>query len=1218
MGAREVDGFGRVTKQTVGGRVATATYNPSSGSLTAPLQVRTPYSTLVQFQYEAALGGRISTKSLIDGNEATDTAKFSYSKTTDHTQIGRLLTASSTVDGLTNTITNTYDVAGRLLTESFEDKSKASHTYTVAGKAWSYTDITGETLAVMESDTYGRPKTVGDAHVQLDLSYDALGRKYSWTTTDRILGNTLTTSLTWDGVDREYIRQTDSSAADQTMLVQLDYFENNQVKTRTLKRKPDSLQKVTPAFSSDKKAIPEISDDLTIIDPYTSTVDSEKGTPNVDFVDTFRNGDTITLIPSVEGIETNAEQSLDSDPVKAIILNAGDDGAPEAQANGVDYVTDTQVKAVRDYAFSATQPIALSPGHSDIEIAWANGTDRRSAYASLLPDSQTVTFTLPSDKSAKFVQTDGVIVCDQSTATAVNENGVTPDVHFVNDGSDWETVTLTASVDSNITASLDFDFLWSATLKAGEDDNPEAAANNADKHSVYATLSPGAAGKLVKLTLGDIERHAYFIPSPEIVKFTSQTVVTVQVNDDGNTPNVYFADGFSPGEPVLVTAYPPVGSNVPTLGFNFSPVMIHLGSGYDDNAKAKANASEYHSVCAIVVEPGQTVTFTLPRDKSATFKNLGTDNVTVVDDFTVTAIVPPCMRTPDVHFVDSLSIGETVTVTATIEDYPPVFMQFTFDPVTLTPGIFTVTRVEEYTYDARNRLVTYMVSNPTGLDLVKDEKGNAIISETFGSTGDPGYDAFNNILKVKTEFAGNRFDITTYTYDATDITQLTGLSHSNPSFGDPLIFQYDEYGCLLRDDETNSFAYDKGINCGYISEVRTASLPDALQTFEYDALGRLNRESGISLFYNGNILVNQKNDNKTARIIYGPSGAIVQVDSNNTVWLTAADLNGSILSADNPGNAVQRYEMTYGPYGQQTTQEGQSPVILGYNGERKSKLLEGYQLGNGYRLYKPSLRRFTSPDSMSPFGKGGINPYAYCEDDPLNNTDPTGHFGLFFLLNYIALDEAAIGAEAGVQAAAVRTAGGSARDAELELSDQFMTRSKVKKGEILFKGTSNRDTRLGVSAGGIDTESHPGEYSGSYFAYNSDISKGYMAKEPDGAIDGDLGYIHKYEVNEDINKINNNKESHGDPEIPQEEKAKSVKKYLKSAEYMSDFDDNGLLTKQLFEKGFAYEGPLHKNEVDRELILGPEHLKKLVYVDSRVFKYYDQGAIIEWKLIKDW
>lgn len=64
---------------------------------------------------------------------------------------------------------------------------------------------------------------------------------------------------------------------------------------------------------------------------------------------------------------------------------------------------------------------------------------------------------------------------------------------------------------------------------------------------------------------------------------------------------------------------------------------------------------------------------------------------------------------------------------------------------------------------------------------------------------------------------------------------------------------------------------------------------------------------------------------------------------------------------------------------------------LGFNGERIDPELGGYHLGNGYRLYSPSLRRFTSPDSLSPFGKGGINPYAYCEGDPINNTDPTGH-----------------------------------------------------------------------------------------------------------------------------------------------------------------------------------------------------------------------------------
>ena len=75
-----------------------------------------------------------------------------------------------------------------------------------------------------------------------------------------------------------------------------------------------------------------------------------------------------------------------------------------------------------------------------------------------------------------------------------------------------------------------------------------------------------------------------------------------------------------------------------------------------------------------------------------------------------------------------------------------------------------------------------------------------------------------------------------------------------------------------------------------------------------------------------------------------------------------------------------------------------SSIPLGFNGEPRDPVTGCYHLGNGYRMYSPSLMRFQAVDTCSPFGKGGINAYAYCLGDPINQSDPSGHFALLSLL----------------------------------------------------------------------------------------------------------------------------------------------------------------------------------------------------------------------------
>lgn len=104
--------------------------------------------------------------------------------------------------------------------------------------------------------------------------------------------------------------------------------------------------------------------------------------------------------------------------------------------------------------------------------------------------------------------------------------------------------------------------------------------------------------------------------------------------------------------------------------------------------------------------------------------------------------------------------------------------------------------------------------------------------------------------------------------------------------------------------------------------------------------------------------------------------------------LLATDSRNTVLAELNVGAANR---LAYTPYG---FQGAQRPVdaTLGFNGQRRETPTGWYHLGHGHRVYNPVLMRFHAPDTLSPFGKGGVNSYAYCQGDPVNFTDPTGQF----------------------------------------------------------------------------------------------------------------------------------------------------------------------------------------------------------------------------------
>lgn len=144
-------------------------------------------------------------------------------------------------------------------------------------------------------------------------------------------------------------------------------------------------------------------------------------------------------------------------------------------------------------------------------------------------------------------------------------------------------------------------------------------------------------------------------------------------------------------------------------------------------------------------------------------------------------------------------------------------------------------------------------------------------------------------------------------------------------------------------------------------------------------------EERVWHFYQNDRVVTECSGKGTRHILWSQGIAMAQLDLAKAVSILQVDHANSVLGmADDV--------MAYTPYGH--FEAGHSATLLAFNGQRFDLIARGYALGNGYRTYSPSLARFCSPDTLSPFSNGGLNAYSYCEGDPVNRIDPSGHFSL--------------------------------------------------------------------------------------------------------------------------------------------------------------------------------------------------------------------------------
>ena len=152
----------------------------------------------------------------------------------------------------------------------------------------------------------------------------------------------------------------------------------------------------------------------------------------------------------------------------------------------------------------------------------------------------------------------------------------------------------------------------------------------------------------------------------------------------------------------------------------------------------------------------------------------------------------------------------------------------------------------------------------------------------------------------------------------------------------------------------------------------------------------MNKPSCSSLFfYQNGKLVTVKQGNQHRAILRNDDMPLAEVQTGDTpaTGLLATDDKGSVLNVQDSAGLEGH---NFSAYGHDPNLPSMR-ITLGFNGEAYVPGAASYLLGLGYRSYSPRLRRFLAADSWSPFGQGGLNAYCYCEGDPVNFIDSSGH-----------------------------------------------------------------------------------------------------------------------------------------------------------------------------------------------------------------------------------
>ncbi|WP_218186518.1 RHS repeat-associated core domain-containing protein [Pseudomonas sp. NBRC 111124] len=288
--------------------------------------------------------------------------------------------------------------------------------------------------------------------------------------------------------------------------------------------------------------------------------------------------------------------------------------------------------------------------------------------------------------------------------------------------------------------------------------------------------------------------------------------------------------------------------------------------------------------------------------------------------------------------------------------------------------------LETFSYDELDRLIGYVCESETG-DYPRNAKGSQITQQSYI------YDDVDNLIYSRTDFADGTADKAHFICEG---FQLKNATHSHADYLPSMDFAYDDDGHMLNDEWGHRLRYDES---GRLQEVRSQDDKQLLLTYRYDGHGHLigvkaTDEDEVLRRYQGNRLVCTRagatdlyylhDGERPLGLQHGKAPA-----SPRLFW---TNMTNSVIAESAQGDLENAQYTAFGETPESLALTG----LLAFNGEARERAMGWYLLGRGYRAYNPGLMRFHSPDGLDPEDVG-INPYLYCNGNPVMWRDPTGH-----------------------------------------------------------------------------------------------------------------------------------------------------------------------------------------------------------------------------------